>query len=161
MSKEIRLDEISDVFEQVLQSGGEVAFVTSGTSMFPMLRNRKDKVFLVRLDRKLKKNDVPLVRMKDSGQFILHRVIGKNSDGYILRGDNRWENEYGITQEDVIAVVRSFERDGKKIKCSSLKYKLYCLLLPVIRNGRKYFFKCTDKLFAIRAKLLKKNHTKK
>ena len=135
MSKSVHLYEISDVMVEVLENGGEVSFVSAGVSMVPMLRHRMDTVVLVKPIRKLRKNDVPFYRRAD-GRFVLHRIIGKDDKGYILRGDNQSEKEYGVTDDMIIAVLKEFRRNGKKIGCESFKYRLYCALLPLIRFVR-------------------------
>ena len=46
--------------EHALEENGEVVATVSGTSMFPLLRNRRDMVVIEKVNRKLKKYDVPL-----------------------------------------------------------------------------------------------------
>ena len=135
MSKSVHLYEISDAMKEVLKSGGEVSFVTAGFSMLPMLRNRTDKVVLVKPEGRLKKYDVPFY-VRPDGNFVLHRIIGFEKDGYITRGDNQKDTERGVKDEQVIAVLKSFYRNGRHIKCTDFKYRCYCLFLPLVRLYR-------------------------
>ena len=135
MNKIIKLSEVSDLMLEVLNSGGEVSFITAGISMMPLLRDRCDKVFLSKPKQKPKKNDVVFYQ-RENGQYVLHRIISVKNGEYVLRGDNQSVCEYGITDKHIIAVAVAFERNGKHIKCSDLKYKLYCFFLPVIRFFR-------------------------
>ena len=80
MSKTVRLEDVAALFGTVLAEGGEVAFVTSGVSMLPMLRDGKDKILLTKAAGPLKKHDVPLIRRED-GSFVLHRVVSIRPDG--------------------------------------------------------------------------------
>jgi len=133
--------------KEVLKSGGEVSFVTAGFSMLPMLRNRTDKVVLVRAEGQLKKHDVPLYVRAD-GKYVLHRIIGADSGGYKTRGDNQREIECGVRDEQIIAVLKAFYRDGKLIKCTDLKYRCYCRFLPFVRIFRFRIYPIYVKLAA-------------
>ncbi len=139
MSKSVHLYEISDAMKAVLQSGGEVSFVTAGFSMLPMLRNRTDKIILKKPEGRLKKYDVPLY-IRDDGKFVLHRIIHVNCDGYITRGDNQKEIERGVKDEQITAVLKSFVRNGRQIKCTDFGYRCYCRFLPFVRFYRLWLY---------------------
>lgn len=126
---------------EVLNSGGEVAFITAGISMMPLLRDRRDKVILSKPKFNFNKNDV-IFYQRDNGQYVLHRIVSIKNGEYILRGDNQFVLEHGITDKHIIAVAVGFERNGKLIKCSDINYRLYCLTLPIIR-----FFRNTYRVF--------------
>lgn len=132
MSKRFSLNELAPIMKETLDENGEVSFVSSGVSMLPTIRDRKDTVTIVKPQGKLKKGDVPFYK-RDNGQYILHRVIYVNGDTYVLRGDNQWINEYNIRQDQVIGVLKSIERNGKVYSVDSKRYKAYVALLPTIR----------------------------
>ena len=114
--------------EHYINSTGEFIAVPVGTSMYPMLRNRRDSVYLVKYDGKgLKKYDLPVYKRSDGTQ-IMHRCLGKNEKGYIMCGDNQCVCEYGITDENIIAVAKGFYRDEKYNPNESRLYRLYCRL---------------------------------
>lgn len=123
---------------EVLDSGGEVSFITAGTSMMPLLRDRQDKVVLSKQKLCHRKNDVVFYQ-RDNGQYVLHRIISAKNGQYILRGDNQSISEYGISDKHIIATAIAFERNNKLIKITDFKYKSYCFLLPVIRSFRKVY----------------------
>ncbi|HZJ78706.1 MAG TPA: S24/S26 family peptidase [Clostridia bacterium] len=143
--KGIELFEITPVIEEVLGSGGAVSFVSSGSSMMPLIGNKRDKITLVKCSGKLKKNDIPLYR-RENGSFVLHRIIGEDENGYITRGDNQWFVERGVRDSQVIAVLKGVQRKGKYIDCDSEKHKLYCLFLPLIRWIRRIYFGALHRL---------------
>lgn len=141
--------ELSEAMSVVLSNGGEISFVTAGFSMLPILRNRMDKVYLKKPDRAVKKGDVIFYR-RENGAFVLHRIIGKNSNGYILRGDNQTDIEYGVKEEQIMAyLVRILRHEGKLIKIDSLYYRAYVRFLPLVR-----FFRF--KIYPIYVKIVKK-----
>ena len=126
---------------------GEVMVCTSGYSMWPMLRNRKDMVIVEKVTRPLKKHDVPVYRLK-SGKVVMHRIIKITRDGkYIIRGDNCYVNEHGITDDNIIGVLREFYRGGKHCVCATSKaYKLYVFYVRTSYPFRFVFKKLMKEL---------------
>jgi len=98
--------------------------ITAGTSMLPMLRDRKDTAVFVEPTFPLRKYDVILYRRKD-GSFVLHRIVGKDQFGYILCGDNQYFYEHGIKDNQVIAELSAYIKDGKRVECTSFKNRFY------------------------------------
>lgn len=137
-----------------LQSGGEVSFTVSGTSMQPLIFDRKDTVTLKRFEGKLKKYDVPFYR-RDNGQFVLHRVIKVQKNGnYTCRGDNQNVKEFDVRDDQIIGVMSSFTRKGKSINVAkSLGYKIYCRLWQLLRHFRLvgYYFKRIKEILKIKS----------
>jgi hypothetical protein len=129
----VRLDEIFPVICEKLESGASVTFKPHGTSMLPLLRQGRDSVTLKKPQKMLKKYDVIFYR-RENGQFVLHRVVGKNKNGLVIRGDNQLENEYGITEDMVVGIVTHVSRDDKIISCRSMRYRFYVLFLRPLRG---------------------------
>lgn len=127
MSKEVKFEQMLPVMQEELNSGGEISFVPNGISMYPMLYSGRDTVTIKKANGKLKKYDLPFYR-RESGQFVLHRVVGMNKDGYIMRGDNQLVKEYGIKDENIVGVVVSYVRNGNKHSVTEFSYKLYVFL---------------------------------
>lgn len=125
MSEMLHLDELLPVMEEVLKSGGEFTFIPGGNSMRPMLQGKRDSVTITLPQGRLKKYDLPLYRRAD-GKYVLHRVIKVLPDGYVMRGDCTVSKEYGIGDENIIGVVKSFVRKGRHISCDCPFYKFYC-----------------------------------
>ncbi len=100
----------------------------SGRSMYPMLRFETDKVLVVKSKGPFKRNDV-LLYPGSNGKFILHRVIRIKKGNYIIRGDNNFFKEYGITDDDVVGVLKGFYRGKKYIDCDqNIGYKCYVFI---------------------------------
>ncbi len=110
--------------EEVLEKEGIFICTTVGTSMYPMLRDRRDTVVIRPVSGRLKKYDIPLYRAGD--KYVLHRIIkvlpGK---GYFIRGDNCFLTEKNIPDDAVIGVLTEFIRNGKTFTVDSFGYKLY------------------------------------
>lgn len=113
------------LIEQYIKENGDFIAIPVGTSMYPMLRNRRDSVWLVKYDGNgLKKYDLPVYKRLDGTQ-VMHRCLGKDENGYIMCGDNQWVLEHGIHDDQIIAVAKGFYRDEKYISTNNIFYKLY------------------------------------
>lgn len=119
--------------EDVLKEDGMFVGTTVGSSMYPMLRNRRDTIIVMPYEGRLKKYDVPLYKRGSS--YILHRIVEVRPDSYVICGDNCDQKEYGITDEQILGVLTGFYRGAKQVQMDSWKYKLYvrfwCKLFPI------------------------------
>ncbi len=124
--KKISLDEIYPIIKEKIENGGTVQLPITGTSMNPLLVWGRDTVELTKCENP-QKYDIIFYR-RDGGAFVLHRIVGKNENGFILCGDNQVKKEYGITENHIIAVVKSITRKGKTFSVDKFSYKLYVTL---------------------------------
>ena len=111
-------------FEEELERTGQLVYTNLGNSMMPLIRQQKDLVIIKQAKEPLKRYDVPLYK-RDSGEYVLHRIMKINKQGYVLCGDNRWNREYGITDKHIIGVLEGVVRDGKTISVTDWKYRVY------------------------------------
>lgn len=132
--------------EQVFESEGVFVSTTAGTSMYPMLRNRRDVIVVKKPTARLKKYDVALYKKGDS--YILHRVMEVLPDSYVIRGDNCDQKEYGITDDHILGVLEEFYRGDRKVSLHSWTYRayvsFYCACTPIwwtIRMVRRVLMK--------------------
>ena len=126
-NSEFNYADIIDVMQEVLDSGGEMRIHPRGTSMLPLIVQGRDSVVLEK-PRKIKKHDIIFYR-RTNGQFVLHRIMKKNVDGtFVLCGDNQTDLEYGIREEQIIAVVSAIERKGKNRTVNSWTYRFYVFI---------------------------------
>ena len=128
--KVISLDEIYPIIKEKIECGGTVQLPITGTSMNPLLYWGRDSVEITKCENP-KKHDIIFYR-RDDGHFVLHRIVGQNENGYILCGDNQVKKEYGITENHIIAVVKSITRKGKTFSVDKFAYKLYVKLWTLI-----------------------------
>ena len=132
------------LIEDIIKRDGFFASTSVGISMFPMLRNRKDSLVIVPYEGRLKKYDVPLY--KTHGKYVLHRIIEVTPDSYVIRGDNCLEKEYGVTDEQMVGVLKSFTRNGKEISVENPIYRIYVWVWCHSFGIRKVFKKIYWKL---------------
>ncbi len=134
------------LIEKYINENGEFIAIPVGTSMYPMLRNRRDSVYLVRYNKDgLKKYDLPVYK-RANGMQVMHRCLGKDENGYIMCGDNQWVLEYGIQEEQIFAVAKGFYRDEKYIPNEKWSYRLYCRLWSMNLFIRKCILRVIHKI---------------
>lgn len=123
----IDLKDLVELMKEQLEQGKTVSFVPRGKSMEPMLKGGEDVVFLKKPEGRLKLFDVALYYRKETDRYVIHRVVGFCRDGsYVMLGDNNLQREFGIFDEDVVAVVTGYTHKGQTCSVDSLGYKLYC-----------------------------------
>ncbi len=128
--RELRLtaEELSPLVRECLDSGQEVRLTVTGNSMAPFLRHERDVAVLIKPQdtMALRVGDVLLYQRKN-GRLVLHRLVARQEKPvvYTMCGDAQVQPERGIMPEQVIAVVRAFERKGKRYECAGAAYRCY------------------------------------
>ncbi len=111
-------------FREILERDGRLVYTNRGDSMLPLIREGRDLVVIEPIREPLRKYDVPLYR-RDSGEYVLHRILKIRPDGYVMCGDNRWRREKGVPPRQMIGVLTAVIRDGKTISVKDRKYRIY------------------------------------
>ena len=133
--KEIAINEIYSLIKEVVGSGGEFELYPKGTSMLPLIREKKDSVILISPET-IKKGDIAFY-IRDDGTFTLHRVVKVKNDIFTMCGDNQFVLEDGIRKNQIFAKVKSIKRDGVVFEANDKIYKKYLKKLPRMRFKRK------------------------
>lgn len=134
-------------FEDIIADQGMLIYTNVGDSMYPLIHPR-DLLVIKAVTPPLKKYDIPLYK-RDSGQYVLHRIIKIKNGNYLICGDNRRDIESGITDRHIIGKLTAIIRDAKEISVYSTKYQIYNRLLPFRRFA-----------IAVKRKLKRLLHTK-
>ena len=120
--------------EEILKSDGMYVSTTSGVSMYPMLRDRRDTIVVTPVSGRLEKYDVALYRRGNS--YVLHRVIKVLPDSYVIRGDNCAAKEY-VPDSSVLGKLTEVWREDKKLDMQGAPYRAYSRLItffnPMVR----------------------------
>ena len=87
--------------------------IISGYSMTPFLMHGRDTVYLSRLERQPKRGDMLLYR-RDTGAYVLHRVVRVEAGICTMVGDAQTMLEPGIRPDQIIAIVTAVDRKGKR-----------------------------------------------
>lgn len=119
------LKKLSPILIAMLNENIDVLLTITGSSMEPLLTNRRDTIILSKCDKsKLRKGDMALYN-RQSGQYVLHRIVKVNRESYDFCGDNQYIIERNLPKQNIIAVVKAFKRNGKLFNCNDFGYKIY------------------------------------
>ena len=132
--QQVRMEDMMPLIREKLVENQSVQLSPVGISMLPMLRQGRDCVILKPVSGRLKKYDIPLYQ-RDDGHYVLHRIV-KVGDTYTCIGDNQFCKETGVRQDQLIAVVAAFTRDGKQCRLDVPSYRAYCRFWHYTRTVR-------------------------
>lgn len=99
--------------EKELNEKGMIMYKCAGTSMNPLLRQNRDALIIEKSAGNHSKYDIVLYKVGE--KLILHRIIKVLDNGYIIRGDNCIRKEYGITDKNIIGILKQVVRNGKTL----------------------------------------------
>ena len=108
---------------EVLEREGVYVGVTSGVSMWPMIRDRCDTVVVRPPCGRLRRFDVALYKRDD--RYVLHRVVEVLADSYVICGDNCIGREHDIADADVLGVLTGFYRGETQVNMQGTGYRCY------------------------------------
>ena len=110
-------------YEQELEQKGQLIYTTVGRSMRPFLRSGQDLMVIeARKEERFRPRDVVLYRRK-SGKYVLHRIMRVRREDYILCGDNCWDLEPGIRDDQILGVLTAVIREGKRFDVRDRSYR--------------------------------------
>ena len=111
-------------YEQELAQKGFLLYTTVGRSMRPFLRSGEDLIRIeARPEARLKAGDVVLYRRK-TGRYVLHRIIRVRKADYVLCGDNCWQLEPGIRDDQILGRLTTVIRQGREQDVTGFAYRL-------------------------------------
>lgn len=111
-------------FEAELLSHGRLIYPNVGDSMMPLIKQGRDLLVIEKAECPLKRGDIPLYK-RDSGQYVLHRIISVRRGKYRICGDNRISVERGIEDRHIIGKLVALVRDGKEIPLREAEGSFY------------------------------------
>ena len=139
-------------YRRILQEEAAVQslpLVISGNSMSPFLIHGRDTVFLSRLSRPVRRGDM-LLYQRRNGSFVLHRVYKVTPEGgCIMVGDAQRELEYGIRQEQIVAIVTKVIRKDKELEPGSFWWEFFEKIWIRMVPFRSFAWKCV-RIFSVK-----------
>lgn len=127
-NEKISLSSLLPFIEEAFEKNATFKIPITGTSMNPLLYEKRDFVLIKKPEFPLEIGDIPLYRRKD-GHFVLHRVVDMDEYGYVMCGDNQFILERGIKDENIIGVVCEMNINGSTVDVDDPEY---------IRHKEKY-----------------------
>ncbi|MBP3522449.1 MAG: S24/S26 family peptidase [Clostridia bacterium] len=106
--------EYVGVLRGLVEEGHEVSMLVSGSSMSPFLIHLRDTIYFKKPDRPLRAGDIVFYQ-RDSGQYVMHRILRARGDVYDIIGDAQTEVERGVRRDQIFAIITRVKRKGKLI----------------------------------------------
>lgn len=119
--KQISMADLLPFITEAFEKNATFKIPVTGTSMNPLLFEGRDYVLIKKPEFPLQIGDVPLYR-RNNGAFVLHRIVDKDENGYIMCGDNQFLLEKGICDRHIIGVMCALCQDGKLIDVDDPEY---------------------------------------
>lgn len=116
------------LIKSLIEKNAAVKFKVTGKSMFPSIMG-KDMVTLSSYkDHRPEIGDVIGLCDSQSRQIIIHRIIGKINEHFLIKGDNLIKNDGVFPRNQIIGYVSEIERNKKRISITRLKNRINVFL---------------------------------
>lgn len=125
--------------KEAIEKNGHIIVSPISGSMRPLIREHLDFGYFESVEKRPAKiGDVVLYPGHGAfeGSNIMHRIIGKDGDCYIIRGDNARTYEF-VPQKEIFGVMTGYLKDGdnKMRSCRSFSYVLRSFWTVVSRKA--------------------------
>jgi signal peptidase I len=118
-----------EFLKSVLAKRAAFRFRAQGFSMHPFIQDG-DVITVSPLEgRAPKMGEVAAFWNHETGKLMVHRVIARLREGYVIRGDSNCEPDGLLGFENLIGVVKRVERDGKTVCLGQGPERLFIALL--------------------------------
>ena len=127
-------DPVKIDLEQLLRED-IIRIKPQGYSMYPLFIPGRDEALIQQTDgTDCHRNDEVLYR-RDQGILVLHRICRITSDGFYMVGDNQYEVEGPLRQDQIIGKLIAVNRNSREFTVGNPFYKfvssLWLFMLPV------------------------------
>lgn len=129
VEKSLDTAALLEEYRALLQTVDALPLRITGSSMTPFLVPGRDSVLLTRPPETLRRGDIALYR-RESGAYVLHRVCRVRHGVYTMLGDAQCTRESGVRHEQVIAVVQSALRKGKRQQKGCFWWEFFARVWP-------------------------------
>lgn len=106
---------VTELMIGVLAKGASFRFQAKGFSMSPFIRDGDVMVISPLRDHSLGRGHVAAFQHPRGKRLVVHRVVGKRGDSFLLKGDNVPTADGYVQAENILGYVSRVERDGKKV----------------------------------------------
>lgn len=104
-----------DLLQAVLNRGAPFRFRAKGFSMSPFIRDGDVVIVSPLAGTSPGLGSVVAFVHPETERLVVHRVVGKRGDSYLIRGDNAPEEDSLVPEGNILGWVRRVERDGKRV----------------------------------------------
>ncbi len=126
----LKREDFASIAQEVLGRGRILKFKAKGGSMSPFIRNG-DVVEVVPVKGKMNLGDIILYH-SSYGNPVVHRVIQRNKESIITKGDSVPNSDQPIFSKQVLGRVVAIEKNGWCIRLDRPMGRLLNILLATI-----------------------------
>lgn len=107
--------DLTNLLLDVLEKGLPFRFRAKGSSMSPFIKNG-DVITVVPLSECPPRlgDVVPIIHTR-TGDLVVHRIIGKSRNSFLIKGDNATKMDGLFPKTDILGAVKIVERNGKRV----------------------------------------------
>jgi signal peptidase I len=137
---------LPELVMEVVSKGVECRLQAKGYSMSPIIKDG-DMITISPVSGSLPRfGDVIAFIHPKTEKLLIHRVVWKSGDAWLVKGENALEPDGLIKKENVLGLVTKVERKGKRIFLGLGPERFLIalltrtnLLFPVLRSVRRIF----------------------
>ena len=104
-----------ELLSAVLEKGMPFRFMAKGGSMWPFIKNGDVITINPLSGGPLGVGDVAIFLCLDTGKAMVHRVVGKQGDSFLMKGDNSPSPDGLIPKKDILGRISKVERNGADV----------------------------------------------
>lgn len=105
-----------ELMRGVLGKGAPFRFQARGFSMSPFIKDG-DVITVETLPRGAPRvGHIVAFRHPRSGRLVVHRVVGRKGDAYLIKGDASPEGDGLVPADNILALVTKVEREGQSVR---------------------------------------------
>lgn len=105
-----------ELIEPVLSKGACFRFQVKGFSMTPFIRDNDLVIISPIHNSSIGFGQPAAFRNLRSGKLTIHRVLGKNNNTYLIKGDINFEIDGFIPKKNILGIITGIERRGRRIR---------------------------------------------
>jgi hypothetical protein len=105
-----------ELLQAVLERGAPFWFEAPGFSMSPFIQDGDTITVAPLAGAPPRPGDVVAFLRPDSGKLVVHRVVGKRGDAFLIRGDNGGEVDDLAPAAGILGRVTGVRRDGRPVR---------------------------------------------
>ena len=106
---------MADLIAPLLERGQRCRFVSGGNSMAPFIKDKDLVTIAPFAGGSLCLGTVVAYRHPVSRCLVIHRIVSKNRDGYVVKGDNCGFSDGVIHSGHVLGVLAEVKRQGRNV----------------------------------------------
>ena len=106
---------LPDLCKAVLEKEAAFRFKATGFSMWPFIKNGDAITIAPFQGRPAKLGEVVAFVRLNSKSMVVHRVVAKKKEGYLIKGDNVKDPDGLVSPHQILGVVTKVEREHKPI----------------------------------------------